>query len=189
MKRNPQARMRRLLLLNLAGSTCTFCGKGRLAAKVVTYDLGPLLGMPKVKVENMPALVCSECEEVTVTGPVIDGVATLLTATILGTPEMAGPEVRYLRKLLGDTQDEFAEKLQVDRVTVNRWENSMDPLPGISSEAVRLHSYLRLRGRSTQIDAVGALLTAKRSPESRRDRGRRSSYALDGSHIRQSLAA
>jgi len=36
---------------------------------------------------------------------------------------MNNEEIRQLRKKLGQTQKEFAERIGVDQVTVNRWEN------------------------------------------------------------------
>ena len=65
------------------GILCSSCGKGHLAEKVVNHDVGPLLGMPQLRVENLPALVCSKCGAVTVSGAVLDAVANLLAALIL----------------------------------------------------------------------------------------------------------
>jgi YgiT-type zinc finger domain-containing protein len=57
---------------------CSACGEGHLAEKVVSHDVGPLLGMSRVKVEHLPALACSKCGVVTVQGEVLDAVAMML---------------------------------------------------------------------------------------------------------------
>jgi len=176
------------LFLNMVGSKCSDCGAGRLSVDHVTHDMASLFGMESVKVNNLPVLVCSRCKHLTITGPVIDGISMLLAATILGTTELGWMEIKYLRKLIGDTQDEFAQKLNVDRVTVSRWENSKVPITGITSEAIRLHAYLRLRGRSPAIDAVGAALTAVKQQNAHK-RAKRSSYKLDGSRVVPAMAA
>ena len=195
MIKHSRTQKRNELLLNMVGNKCPICKQGHLRASLVTHDLGRLLGMVQVKVENMPALKCDRCGKITVTGPVIDGVSMLLAAHILSNPRIGPYEVRFLRKLLGDTQDEFADKLSVDRVTVNRWENSDGDIEGITSEAIRLHSYLRLRGRSMVIDSIAsALLSPKRGParakgETPIKRRGNAGYALDGASISAGIAA
>jgi hypothetical protein len=173
------------LFLNLVGTKCAKCGAGRLAAKQVTYDLGPVLGMTSVKVENLPVLACPKCDNVTITGPVVEGMSTLLAVAILKNPDLGWMEVRYLRRMLGDTQEGFAQKLSVDRVTVSRWENSKEPITGITSEAIRLHAFTRLRPRNSIFESLAEELTATK----RRAPPRRAGYHLDGASLTQRRAA
>jgi Helix-turn-helix len=159
---------------------CSECEDGVLAKKIIEHDVGALLGMNEVRVTNLPALVCNRCGAVAVEGGVLDKVSFALAAQILRRPSLDGIEVRYLRKLLGDTQSDLAEKLGVDRITVNRWENSPDPIDGAQAYALRSHAFLRLRDRDTSIEAIAPAFTEKPSPPEKRRKG----YRLDASALR-----
>ena len=162
------------------GILCSACGKGHLAEKMVNHDVGSLLGMPHVMVENLPALVCWKCGAVTVTGAVLDAVANLLAALILKIPALYAGEVRYLRRMVGDTQEEFAKRLEVERATVNRWENSSAPISGTSAYAIRSHVFFRLRGKSGAVDGVAEAFLQTPSPEKR---GKRPTYRIDAADL------
>jgi transcriptional regulator with XRE-family HTH domain len=81
---------------------------------------------------------------------------------------------------MGDTQSDLAEKLGVDRITVNRWENSSEPIDGAQAYALRSHAFLRLRDRDTAIEAITPAFTQKPSPPEKRKKG----YQLDASTLR-----
>lgn len=159
---------------------CSECEDGVLAKKTIEHDVGALLGMIEVRVTNLPALVCNRCGVVAVEGGVLDKVSFALASQILRRPALDGIEVRYLRKLLGDTQSELAEKLGVDRITVNRWENSPEPIDGAQAYALRSHSFLRLRNRDVSIEAIAPAFTDKPGPPEKRRKG----YQLDTSLLR-----
>jgi hypothetical protein len=160
---------------------CFECDHGVLERKVVEHDVGSLLGMDEVRVTNLPALVCPRCKAVSVEGEVLDLVALGLAAHILKGPVLDGVEVRFLRKLLGDTQNELAERLGVDRATVNRWENSSEPLTGAQAYAVRSHAFFRLRGRSPIIEsAAESFVDRPKAPKGR--------YRLDGAKLQANAA-
>jgi hypothetical protein len=156
------------------------CGEGRLAEKVVSHDVGPLLGMPHVEVEHLPALACAKCGAVTVAGEMLDAVSMLLAALLLRQTSLDATEVRYLRRMAGDTQEEFARRLEVDRATVNRWENTATPITGTPAYAIRSHVFFRLRRNSSVIEAVGdAFIAAGRA----RKRSRRGAYRIDAAAL------
>ncbi len=148
--------------------------------KVVNYDVGPLLGMPHVGVENLHALVCSKCGALTVSGAVLDAVANLLAALILKSPALDAGEVRYLRRMLGDTQGEFAKRLEVERATVNRWENAVAPISGPTAYAIRSHVFFQLRDKSGAVDAVAEAFLQVDAPGKR---GRRIAYRIDAAAL------
>ena len=104
----------------------------------------------------------------------------LVAALILKRPALDAGEVRYLRTMVGDTQAEFAKRLEVERATVNRWENSMVPISGTSAYAIRAHVFFRLRGKSTAVDAVAEAFLQTRSPEKR---GKRPAYRIDAADL------
>ncbi len=162
------------------GILCSTCGKGHLVERVVNHDVGPLLGMPHVRVENLPALVCSKCGAVTVAGALLDSVSNLLTALILKSPALDAGEVRYLRRMVGDTQEEFAKRLDVERATVNRWENSAAPIAGPTAYAIRSHVFFRLRGKIAAVDAVTETFLQAHSSDRR---NRRAAYRIDAADL------
>jgi YgiT-type zinc finger domain-containing protein len=162
------------------GILCSACGKGHLAEKVVNHDVGALLGIPHVRVENLPALVCSKCGAVTVSGAILDSVSDLLAALILKSPRLDAGEVRYLRRMVGDTQEEFAKRLEVERATVNRWENSPTPISGPTAYAIRSHVFFRLRGKSAAVDAVAETFLQAHNTDKR---GRRTAYRIDAADL------
>jgi transcriptional regulator with XRE-family HTH domain len=41
-----------------------------------------------------------------------------------------GSALRAYRKRIGMTQEQMAERLEVTKATVNKWENGKQPLPG-----------------------------------------------------------
>ncbi len=143
---------------------CSKCRKGKLRLRRIDHNVGPLLDLPRVWVENMPALVCPSCEAVSIIGLILDEIAMRVAVEILQLSSLPPIEVRFLRKLLGDTQDEFAARLSVDRVTVNRWENGSDDVSGPTAYAIRSHAYFRLRTRSSIVDSVAASFTAEHLP-------------------------
>jgi hypothetical protein len=159
---------------------CSECEDGVLGKKTIEHDVGALLGMNEVRVTNLPALVCNRCSAVAVEGEILDKISLALASVILRRPTVDGLEVRYLRKLMGDTQADLAERLGVDRVTVNRWENSPEPIDGAQAYALRSHAFLRLRTRHASIEALVPAFTEKPSPPEKRRKG----YHLDASALR-----
>ncbi len=162
---------------------CSVCGKGSLVQKLIDHDVGALLDMKRVAVHNMPALVCSKCGSVNMYGGILDQIALLLAVSILQLQELDPVEVRYLRKLIGDTQGEFAERLGVVRATVNRWENSSEPVKGPDAYAIRSHAFFRLRDRSPAIEAVAAAFTTVQP----RPRPKRRGYSIEGATLQPAV--
>lgn len=156
---------------------CSSCNEGVLVDRTIDHDVGELVGMHRVTVTGMPALVCPKCGAVSVAGPVMEEILLHLAASVLARPELDAIEVRFLRKLVGDTQQELADRLGVNRATINRWENSEGPITGPDAYAVRCHVFFRLRGHHAAIEAVApAFIDSQPRP-----RSRTGGYRLDGS--------
>lgn len=162
------------------GIRCSVCGKGTLVQKLLDeHDVGSLLDMKKVVVRNLPALVCSKCDSTTMHGGILDQIAVLLAVDILQRQELERAEVRFLRKFVGDTQEEFAERLGVVRATVNRWENSPASTKGPDAYAIRSHAFFRLRDRSPSIASVAAAFTTPQP----RPRPKKRGYSIEGATL------
>lgn len=163
---------------------CSECEKDYLVHKIIEHDVGELVDLKQVVVTNLPALVCPSCGNVSMYGAVLEEIALHLAALILQLPELPTPEVRFLRKLVGDTQEEFAERLAVVRATVNRWENSDHPITGPDAYAIRSHVFFRLRGASPAIEAsASAFIEPPRRPK-RRSQG----YKIEGRSLLRSAS-
>lgn len=161
------------------GIRCSACGKGKLIHRVIDHDVSGLLDMRKVVVSNLPALVCSKCGEVNMYGGVLEQIALLLAASIVSLPDLFPSEVRFLRKLIGDTQEEFARRLGVARATVNRWEKGEEPSRGPDAYAIRSHAFFRLRGASTAIEAAAPAFVEIQPPVRRKAQG----YRIEGASL------
>lgn len=160
---------------------CSTCGKGKLRLKTIDHDVGPLLDMTRVFVKDLPALVCGNCGAISLIGHTLDTISMLLAVEVLQLVEIAPLEVRYLRKLLGDTQDEFAARLNVVRATANRWENSDKPVSGPEAYAIRTHVFFRLRDKHPVIESVAPAFTSSHPAPRKRMKG----YMLNGAELRQ----
>ncbi len=160
---------------------CGVCHKANLVQKHVDHDVGPLLDMKKVVVHNMPALVCQKCGNVSMYGGLLDQIAILLAVDLLQLQELAPMEVRYLRKLVGDTQEEFAHRLGVVRATVNRWENGAEAVKGPDAYAIRSHAFFRLHERNPPIEGVAPAFTADQP----RPRSKKRGYRIDGATLQR----
>jgi YgiT-type zinc finger domain-containing protein len=133
---------------------CSVCGKGILRQRFVTHDVGDLLGLKEVVIKDAPALVCSKCGEVTIDGRLLEEVSFIIAASIISQSVLDPMEVRYLRNLLGDRQQDLADKLGVTRATVNRWEMGKEPVSGPNAYALRSHAFFRLRSRSKAVEGA-----------------------------------
>ncbi len=130
------------------GTVCPSCGKGKLSSTAGNRDLGPLLGLKEVTVENLSAPFCPACGAVLVPGDVLELVSLAVAGSMLRQAELEPIEVKFLRKLLEYTQADLAEHLGVDRATANRWEQEGGRLTGANSYALRSHVFVQLRDKA-----------------------------------------
>lgn len=103
---------------------CPECRVGELVLKETAHEVGSLLGLTlnnKVVVKG-PLPVCNSCGEVVVPGQLIDQLVPSLAAKMVEAAALDAEAVKFLRKVLGLTQGELADKVDVSRATVARWE-------------------------------------------------------------------
>lgn len=109
---------------------CHACGTPRAMRAVVLseYDASALVGMPVV-VDRMRALRCSRCGAERIEGREVTSLLIQVTDAVVRSPSLLSAErARFLRKQLGVTQHELAERAGIDRVTVAKWETGDKPI-------------------------------------------------------------
>ncbi len=130
--------------MDLELGNCSRCG-GKMEQKCVDHDIGALIGLESVVVHNLPAPVCADCGSVVVSGGILEPIGVIIATEMLKQSRLDASEVRYLRKLIGDTQEKFAVGLGTTRVTVTRWEEANKVNDGTTSYSIRSYVYFRLR--------------------------------------------
>jgi DNA-binding transcriptional regulator YiaG len=114
-----------------------------------TEDLGGVV----VKVLNAVQVYrCGSCDSEIVAIPDMDGlVRSVAIARALNPVRLAGPEVKYLRRVLDMTQVDFAKAMDLTGETVSRWENDARGIGGTCEKLVRHNVcapiYKEARGR------------------------------------------
>ena len=80
-------------------------------------------GLKNIHLMNVPIYKCQSCGETEVEIPGMEELHLLLGLLIAYQPKrLNADEVRYLRKHMGYSQEELAEKLGITRPTIARWE-------------------------------------------------------------------
>ncbi len=116
-------------------------------------------GLDNVILKGIEVLVCKRCgSEAPRVARLNDVMRTIAVAIVAKPSELAGPEVRYLRKYMDETIEGFARKLGIDRSHLSRVENAS---LGISRQTDRLVRALVLIHKPELLQKMGRLgLTA-----------------------------
>jgi putative zinc finger/helix-turn-helix YgiT family protein len=111
----------------IAMADCLICGKKMKSTRENRkYDFSGLDGVTLLGVEVLRCSVCGE-EEIGI--PNIEGLHAALARHLAERKERLMPnEVRFLRKHLGLSTQDFARRMGVARETVARWESISEPL-------------------------------------------------------------
>jgi len=111
---------------------CSSCGA---EARVVRGDYEfKESGLRDVVLLDIELIKCGKCGNVDPILFQVDDVMSLIAVAILQKPyRLQGEELRFLRKHVDLTQEEFAKLLHVDKTTLSKWENNEDPI-GIQSD-------------------------------------------------------
>lgn len=108
---------------------CVMCGGATTEAKNQTVDLD--VGLPGVRIEGISVYTCTNCGETYDELPPMEALLSTITHVIAGREgRLTGTEVRFLRKRIGWSGQDFAEAFCVSATTVSKWENDkirMDP--------------------------------------------------------------
>ncbi len=96
-------------------------------------------GLHHVVLEGIDLIRCRKCKNVDPIIPRANELMRVLAFAVVRKPcGLVGQEVRFLRKYLGMTGEEFGALLHVDKTTLSKWENGEDPVGGQSDRLIRL---------------------------------------------------
>jgi DNA-binding transcriptional regulator YiaG len=117
-------------------ATCSACGE-----KVrITHDdyVWNDVDLPVI-LEDIELLQCVTCGNVDPVIPKLGPLMRTLAKAVIEKPyPLRGGEVRFLRKHLAKTGEEFAKLLHVDKTAISKWENDATPIGDQSDRLIRL---------------------------------------------------
>jgi DNA-binding transcriptional regulator YiaG len=120
----------------MRAAECTNCGA---AARVVrgSYDFAES-GLKRVRLHSVDRLVCDQCGNVDPIIPRVNDLMRLLAVAVIAKPyRLTGDEIRFLRKYLRMTGDEFGRLLHINRTNLSKWENDEDKVGAQSDRLIR----------------------------------------------------
>ncbi|WP_428261338.1 type II TA system antitoxin MqsA family protein [Haliangium sp.] len=150
---------------------CLMCGADmKTTIEDVEYDE---VGLPGVTLVGIEVSRCPACGEVEKAIPMLEGLHRALAMTIITKPgRLSGVEIKFLRKFLGFSGEDFAEVTGADPSTVSRWENDKQPM---NAQADRLLRMMVMYGDRVQTYSLKMLAEVgkEQSPSTTRYKARR----------------
>lgn len=96
------------------------------------------IGIP-VQLERIDLVKCPKCGNVDPIIPNLDGLMDCLAMAVIFKPyRLSGKEVRFLRKYLGKSQEDFAAIVPVEATTLSKWETEQQEIGAKSDRLLRL---------------------------------------------------
>lgn len=96
-------------------------------------------GLPYVTLANVEVRQCPRCGARMVAIPRVEELHRVIAMAVISrSARLAGVEIRFLRKYLGLSGVDFAERMGVAPETVSKWENSKQPIGSQADRLLRL---------------------------------------------------
>lgn len=109
-------------------AVCSNCGSGA-KGRIGNYRFVES-GLKNVFLHGIELIRCPRCKNIDPVIPSMNRLMQVLAAAVAGKPcKLGGDEIRFLRKYLKMTGEEFAGVLGTDKTTISKWENG-EQLPG-----------------------------------------------------------
>ena len=129
---------------------CRTCGAPFGPTETMTV---PLRALPSVMVTGVEGQRCTSCDNVRYQVQDLDGLFRMVAFMLVHKPErLSGPEARFLRKWLGWSGQDTAERLGFSPEHVSRWENGKVRMSDTADRLLRV-----LATRLEPIDDYAAL--------------------------------
>ena len=146
----------------LSETKCLECG-GEMKRRMedVAFDVA----LPGVTLAGVAVHRCPDCGYYEVEIPHLEELHRTIAAHLVGqTRRLAGAEVRFLRKWLGWSGQDFARHMGVSAETVSRWENEREPIGGTSDRLLRLIVVVRRPVADYPLDRLAEIGEGEASP-------------------------
>ena len=117
---------------------CDDCGMKLLVERdaVRRYVLG---GVPHIELHGVEVTRCPACGVESVGIPRIAQLHTVIAHGFVTQPRMLAPtEIQFLRKHVGLSGADLAQRMGVSRETVSRWESGAQPMGPVADRLLRL---------------------------------------------------
>lgn len=111
------------------------CGNCGAEARIVRGDYEfKETGLRDLVLLDIELIKCGKCGNVDPVLFQVDELMHIAAVAILQKPyRLRGEELRFLRKHIDQSQEEFARLLRVNKTTLSKWENNEDPI-GVQSD-------------------------------------------------------
>jgi putative zinc finger/helix-turn-helix YgiT family protein len=121
----------------MKGIQCSNCGAATRVVRGI-YELKEV-GLKNVVLQGIEIAKCPKCKNEDPIVPNMNGLMRALALAVIEKPyRLTGEEVRFLRKYLRLTGEEFSRLIHVDKSTLSKWENNEDPVGDQSDRLIRL---------------------------------------------------
>jgi DNA-binding transcriptional regulator YiaG len=138
-------------------TTCSSCGSPAQVARGV-YRFRES-GLAHVFLVNIDMLRCVQCGNEDPVIPHLNELMSVLALAVVKKPcPLNGEEVRFLRKFLRMTGEQFGRHLGVTKHTVSKWENGEDPVGPQSDRLIRAVSVCLGEALQDHIEEIGQVL-------------------------------
>lgn len=144
---------------------CDECG-GPLTVErnaVRRYEIG---GLPHIELHGVEVTTCNKCGQESISIPRIGQLHKVLAAGILKLHRKLAPtEVRFLRKYIGLSGNDFAQQMGVTRETISRWESGNMSISALADRLVRLLVVSHQPSENYAVDDMLSQLNDKPAPK------------------------
>jgi putative zinc finger/helix-turn-helix YgiT family protein len=131
---------------------CDECGRPVTTERdaVRRYNIG---GLPHVELHGVEVTTCPACGKEGIAIPRIVQLHRVLAEAFVTQRRMLAPvEIRFLRKHIGLSGADFAQRMGVARETVSRWEKGATPMGAVADRLLRLLIVTREPTESYAVD-------------------------------------
>jgi putative zinc finger/helix-turn-helix YgiT family protein len=117
---------------------CGACHGARMRVANENYQYRES-GLANVVLQGVEVRRCPECGAVEVPLPRVAELHRVIAMAVIHKPaRLSGTEVRFLRKHLGWSGEDFASHMGVDPSTVSKWENDKEAIGASSDRLLRM---------------------------------------------------
>jgi len=132
---------------------CSVCGSPAKVARG-SYPFAEC-GLPNVVLQGVKLIRCNKCSNEDAIIPRLNELMRVLALAVVFKPyRLRGEDVKFLRKYLKMTNDEFARLIHIDKTNLSKWENNHDKIGPQSDRLIRVMAVVLGEGLREELEAV-----------------------------------